>query len=1133
MFKHRLSKFSWASLLAVCLLFVGGSLQSCKDMLDEYKYDDSEPEWLGASIYAFLKEGTEGHSYANYIELIDSLGEKETLNHTGSKTLFVADDEAFARFYANNPWGVKSVADMTKAQMKILLYNSMLDNALLLDMMSSTSSNLADQGKCLRRTTSFDVCDTVALVDGSSFKHHENWPTYNKYWDILRGKERAEKMRIAMDGSQPMMVHFLGEYLKKNGLQTEDIEFLFKKADGAGKEYEEGDAFIFGNKLVPGGVDAGEYSDDSLTITCKNGYIYRMDGVLLPPKDMASELRDGENTRIFSHMIDRFCVPVYNSSLTTEFRSRYEGAQDSVFSLRYFSKKEFTSEAKLAEKKLGPTSEDEMLNYDPGKCEYERGNGGKLEDMAAMLVPTDQYLYDYFANPDADGYVILEEFAKDITVAENYSPENVPVLLQALDSVPQVIIASFVNNLMKSSFKKTVPSRFRLVVNDAMDEMGLETSHIDSCIIANNGVIYLMNKVFSPAKFAAVSAPTEFYENLSIMRFAIMQLRYDYYLLAMDAKYTFLIPENDHFVYYDPITFIDATSTPKMYSFHYNDQHPNGKKELSLWADVYEVGRSTLQIRKDKEGKYSPATSYGPVSLNGQNFGGYSFMRDRMADIMDYLIIVHDEKYPELRADKQYYSTKGYGTIKIDVSDPSNVRIYGGEQLETGTVVLSTDEPSRKVVKENGVSYSIFPGQPDEESRLYSSVPTPPRRSVYDNMSTFAQESGDSAIYREFFNLCKPADFQAKLEKMFPNANKDSVKLDSQRLYSIFYTGNSNGGGRIINGVPFFNTYHYTVYVPSNDAVKDLHAGGFPTWETVDSLANVAPGKAASVMRQINGLLRYHFQDNSVYYDKCKFSIPGTGGTYFEEANFATSIINNETGRFHETTVRSDENNTTIIVKDEMNEEARFVNTPGYENVTWNVMCRDIVIGSDEIATSSFSVIQPIDRVLSYKGLFGYDGKYKRFANTGELVDTLNVKGGKGGYAAEFGGEECYLVAKGGTVNVTIDAKTTEKHKVAYLMKPIDETDKRWKRALTHEAMVEKTGNPVMITTEGYLLKKTLKADGQAKVIITEFDLYKEGGKEYYKLMHNSGEGYEKVLREVAKPETGGDGASDNNSDVE
>ena len=157
MFRHRLTKFGVSSLFAMMMLFIGGSLQSCKDWLDDYPYDDQgDPEWLGASIYDFLKEGTANHTYSNFVAIIDSLGEKEALAHTGSKTLFVADDAAFERFFnnGNNVWGVKSVGEMTTAQMKMILYGSMLDNAMLLDMLASTGTEMNDEGTCLRRWSS-------------------------------------------------------------------------------------------------------------------------------------------------------------------------------------------------------------------------------------------------------------------------------------------------------------------------------------------------------------------------------------------------------------------------------------------------------------------------------------------------------------------------------------------------------------------------------------------------------------------------------------------------------------------------------------------------------------------------------------------------------------------------------------------------------------------------------------------------------------------------------------------------------------------------------------------------------------------------------------------------------------------
>ena len=1100
MFMHRLRKFGRASLFALSMLLVGGSLNSCKDWLDDYKYDNEEPDWLGASVYDFLKEGSSGHTYNNFVALIDSLGEKETLAHTGSKTLFVADDAAFERFYENNPWGVKSVGEMTQAQRKVLLYNAMLDNALLLDMMSSTGSGSDKEGTCLRRSTSFAVIDTIPLVDGSFVENHKGWPTYNKYWNVLRGANRSKKMRLAMDGTVPMMVHFFEEYLKNNSISASDIEFLFKKNGVSTKSFQMGDALVFNRKMVTSDIDAGEFSEDTMTITCKNGYVYRLDDVLLPPTNMAGELRLRKDTRIFSHLLDRFCIPVFDAGLTSDFKKRY-GENDSIFRLRYFAKDGFSSYELLKTTNSNPLP-DELLNYDPGWNTYNNSRA-KEEDMAAMFVPKDEVLYDYFASSKGGGRFLIDRFAPNVKVAESYSPESVDLLLSALDSVPQVNVVSFLNNLMKSTFIGTVPSKFEKVTNDANDEMNLEEKHVDECIIANNGVIYILNTVFAPAAYSAVSAPTLVNENMLIMRNIIKQLRYDYYLLAMDAEYSFLVPDDNSFVYYDPVTFGSAVLTPTMYKFHYDKNRPEGNGATELWAEKFYVNSKTLEI--DSVLKY-----VGPYGISGSNFDGgadAAFMKNRMTDIMEYLIIVHDEG-EAFSPNKQYYSTKGYGTVKVDASDASNIKIYGGEQIETGTEMLVAASHTM----ENGITYNTVAKEQDIDSvRFYSSIPTPPTKSVYTNMQKYG--ATDTDIYYEFFQLCSPNDFSNLLEKMFKETAEDyeTSKADSLRLYSIFL---SESDGTAINTVPFFNTYHYTVYVPSNASIKDMYARGLPTWEQVKECAEKYPLKAASAMRQINSFIRHHFQDNSVYHDKSEFTIPSPEGAPYKEATFATSVINNETGRFYETLVKSAANNATIIVKDQLTDKndenawAKVVNTPGQENITWNVMCRDIIyeVNSSKeptgIATSSFAVIQPLDRALLNKGMFGYDGRFRRFAQTGDPVDIITVSGGAAGNAGN--GAECYLVAKSGKKDIQLNDTLSVEAETAYLMKPITSTDSEWNETMTREALITIDDAPVLITTDGYLLE--VIEDTEMETTVIRFKTVKgTDGKDYKIMVDNNG----------------------------
>ncbi len=118
-------------MLAAGVLLVGGSaFTACS----EYDLDERTPEGWGASIYSWLDE--QGN-YTNTVQMIDELGYQEVLAKTGSKTLFVADDAAFERFYRNNKWGVTSYSKLSEPQKKQLLFGSMLDNSMQLSFLPS------------------------------------------------------------------------------------------------------------------------------------------------------------------------------------------------------------------------------------------------------------------------------------------------------------------------------------------------------------------------------------------------------------------------------------------------------------------------------------------------------------------------------------------------------------------------------------------------------------------------------------------------------------------------------------------------------------------------------------------------------------------------------------------------------------------------------------------------------------------------------------------------------------------------------------------------------------------------------------------------------------------------------------
>ena len=102
-------------LIAACGLLMGASvLQGCKDDF----VLTGQPEWLGNSIYERLEEDG---NYTTMLKLIDDLGQHEVLSHTGSKTLFVANDSAFKEWFTKNPWGVNRYEQLSMSQKKLLL----------------------------------------------------------------------------------------------------------------------------------------------------------------------------------------------------------------------------------------------------------------------------------------------------------------------------------------------------------------------------------------------------------------------------------------------------------------------------------------------------------------------------------------------------------------------------------------------------------------------------------------------------------------------------------------------------------------------------------------------------------------------------------------------------------------------------------------------------------------------------------------------------------------------------------------------------------------------------------------------------------------------------------------------------
>ena len=982
--KNRLIKEGRKWLTAMCILTMCGLTYSCSD---DYDLPDKKPSWLGASIYDYL---VDQKNYTNTVRLIQDLGYQEVLERTGSKTLFVADDDAFAKFYQNNSWGVHKYEDLTRSQKSLLLSSSMLDNAYLLEMMTNISSgSTIAKNQCLRQPTSASATDSIPFFawDGNDIPQ-----TYNEddespdidYWKRFRTQDKGG-IWLALDGSTPLMLHFLAGQMGESNITDEDFETL------VGSKREPTDAHIYGSKVI---------AQDQ---TCLNGYVDKLDRVLLTPNNMAEMIRTNGKTNIFSHMLDRFSAPFYNASLTSS-HLQLTGIRDSVFSKRYFAAR--TSSGRLDFDPYGNKFPN-PLDYDPGWNEYYPEGQQLYTDMGAMFVPSDEVLEKYFL-PGGAGEFLMEAYAKKENTAEN--------LIYNIDQIPLRIICKFVQNLMKTSFINTVPSKYITIMNDAKDPMfgtvegGVEgfRATIDTTLLANNGAVYIMNQVFAPAAYAAVSAPALVGKDMKIFNWAIsaddsyitnpnsapLNAFFSYYLLAMSSRFSFFIPTDDALgTYYDEVTA--QKQQPRMLSFYYSTRRQDASAPV-----------------KARSYRWDPATNEIGSAIPGSVQA--SEINNRLKDLLDSHIIVHSDAEAKtgFGSLNQYYVTKGGSAVKIsNQSDYSlssdfdqtktGFHVQGGFQIDNDTVctVLRTyDRRQETTGYGNGMTYVI-------DKPIQTTM-----KSVY----SVLQGEGETSPFYQFFNLCQVDANLLERAGVADSVKKVEDKDTEIQKYTIF-TSSQNG---LTDNVRFFNSFRYTVYVPTNEAVLDAIDHGLPTWEEISEVITNGENevqaatdagkseeeilaitraykiKAQAMITCLVNFLKYHFQDNSIFADR----------NAIEPTKYETACINNATNRYRSVKVSST-GNGTLNVRSVYSTDAAGNDVEGpVRKVTddatlKNIMTRDYTFNAQArnattIETSSYAVVHQIDGVLNFKQLTNdrYDSDWATTGSARKFIAKYRIR---------------------------------------------------------------------------------------------------------------------------------------------
>ena len=307
-------------------------------------------------------------------------------------------------------------------------------------------------------------------------------------------------------------------------------------------------------------------------------------------------------------------------------------------------------------------------------------------------------------------------------------------------------------------------------------------------------------------------------------------------------------------------------------------------------------------------------------------------IQNRLEDLIDQHIIVDD--FQDAANGKYYYQTKGKGTVKVMPNEDS-LNIYGGYQLEQN---MHVSVPQAMISPaDNGMTYIV------------SSLSQTPMKSVYSAMGE--QAASEDAPYYQFYKLMTESN---------TFVTDDTYAMSDDRTVDVF------------------NTYHYTIYVPSNDSVLAAIKHGLPTIEQANEFVkenNLTSAQKEEYLDSIKAMLHdfvcYHIHDNSVY----------IGGTEVKNAEYQTGTMNMDERVFRRVTVSADKSSLTVVdgAGRSHSVEVKLEN----EGVYYNLMTRDYLFNDGDtggkvseddlnitkskcIETSSFAVIHAIDDVLLY-----------------------------------------------------------------------------------------------------------------------------------------------------------------------
>jgi hypothetical protein len=372
----------------------------------------------------------------------------------------------------------------------------------------------------------------------------------------------------------------------------------------------------------------------------------------------------------------------------------------------------------------------------------------------------------------------------------------------------------------------------------------------------------------------------------------------------------------------DPVYYGEPQQ--RVFRFFYDTENSTVKAELYT-ALVDENGNITL----DKS-----------INANAPE----NLFKDRLEDMVNQMIVIGN-----VEDGYDYYKTKAGNFIQVKNAGIEGQMTFSGAWQQQHSMDIPVDTIYDMTLTGNGKAYMVD-----------TIMPLGSTKSVYNVLSAEPE-------YSEFLEMVLGGD-------------PDSVaqNLMSNTLGTKYTCPNKDNN----YNMTLFDNYNYTVYVPTNNSIRELIDNGYlPTWEdfekyyTISVESNdadsIAYAKIAKyiIKQRITDFVRYHVQDNSVAINGAPNM--DVQGNYLLSNEFETMKLNPDNKRYFSLKVSQSGpkagSSAFINIEDVMGNKRSVVTT---SSNLYNHFCRDMWLetsGSTRfIYTSSDAVVHQIDGALFF-----------------------------------------------------------------------------------------------------------------------------------------------------------------------